>query len=388
MTVKSLENITLNKGEWAEFYVMLKLLGEGKLYIANALLQKNIDHYLDILKVIREEADIGVIHYIVDESTGKIQVVNSETNELLTEVEKSSFDQYANELFNDISRRRGAAFSAPKSVCDFARVIYVSNPKAPAVQSLSKLFGGKNDIFIEVRDPGTTIVSVMGFSIKSKFGQPPTLFNAGTSSQLLFQVKPCDDNIMATFNGMVEKNKRQWGKCKQFLVDNNIDLVYMRPQNSIYKDNLDLIAETMSDILAWCYKDAIVGIDRDNQVKETIERLIEANPLSVAKPEIYYKKKIKDFLIYAFNSISASVAWDGEEKVSGGYIVVMENGEVLCYHSVDREGFREYLFNNTHFEYVSAKKYKWSYIQKDESTNEYYLPVNASVRFNKGTRGS
>ena len=61
MQVKSIENTSLNKGEWAEFYVMLKLLGEGKLHTANALLQKNLESYLDIIKVIREEPDTGMI---------------------------------------------------------------------------------------------------------------------------------------------------------------------------------------------------------------------------------------------------------------------------------------------------------------------------------------
>lgn len=36
--VESIKGKKLNKGEWAEFYVMLKLLGEGRLYTANKLL--------------------------------------------------------------------------------------------------------------------------------------------------------------------------------------------------------------------------------------------------------------------------------------------------------------------------------------------------------------
>ena len=51
----------------------------------------------------------------------------------------------------------------------------------------------KNDIIIEVRDGQTAIVSVMGFSIKSKFGQNATLFNAGSSSQFLFKLSNCND---------------------------------------------------------------------------------------------------------------------------------------------------------------------------------------------------
>ena len=51
--VESIVGKKLNKGEWAEFYVMLKLLGEGKLYTADKTLKKKIDSYLDILKIIR-----------------------------------------------------------------------------------------------------------------------------------------------------------------------------------------------------------------------------------------------------------------------------------------------------------------------------------------------
>lgn len=51
----SIHGKKLNKGEWAEFYTMLKLLGEGKLYAADSHLRKNLSNYLDVLKVIRIE---------------------------------------------------------------------------------------------------------------------------------------------------------------------------------------------------------------------------------------------------------------------------------------------------------------------------------------------
>ena len=70
--------------------------------------------------------------------------------------------------------------------------------------------------------------------------------------------------------------------------------------------------------------------------------------------------------------MSATKPWDGVEQVNGGYIVVKSDGDVLCYHANDREEFREYLFRNTVFEYVSAKKYGWSFIEK--SDGEYLLP--------------
>jgi DNA (cytosine-5)-methyltransferase 1 len=106
--------------------------------------------------------------------------------------------------------------------------------------------------------------------------------------------------------------------------------------------------------------------------------------LNVSGPAVYYEKAIKDFLMAGFTGMTAGTKWDGREQVNGGYIVVMDNGDVLCYHSNDRESFRDYLYRNTHFEYVSADKYKWSMVVKEQE--DYYLALNASIRFNKKTR--
>ena len=72
--VESIKGKKLNKGEWAEFYVMMKLLGEGRLYTANKLLQKNYQSYLDVLKIIRQECESQVLEYIIDEPNAGVVV--------------------------------------------------------------------------------------------------------------------------------------------------------------------------------------------------------------------------------------------------------------------------------------------------------------------------
>lgn len=382
MEIESIKGKTLNKGEWAEFYVMLRLLGEGKLYSADKLLKKNYKNYLDVMKIIRQEIEANVLEYIIDEKNVKITVQESE--EVLALIPTAEFTHNAKELFNGIKDLKGNSVPAPDSVCDFAKVIYVSKPKAPSVKALKKQFGGKNDIFVEVRDSQTAIVSVMGFSIKSKFGQNPTLFNAGSSSQFLYKLTGCDDNKMDEFNNISDGVGRGWSKCKTYLSDNDIKLEYVKTQNPIYDSNLFLVRESMGKIMAWCVKNRLIDSLSDNNVKETVEVMSSINPLDVPNPDVYYEKAIKDFLMAGFTGMTAGTKWDGKEQVNGGYIVVMDDGDVLCYHSNDREAFRDYLYRNTHFEYVSADKYIWSRILKID--NEYYLPLNASIRFNTKTR--
>lgn len=385
MEIESIRGTKLNKGEWAEFYVMLKLLGEGKLYTADKLLQKNYRSYLDVLKVIRQETDANVIEYIIDETQAVVIIKVQETNQVLDTIPVSEFKANALELFNGIKDMKGSSVPAPDSVCNFAKIIYVSKPKAPAVKALKKQFGGKNDIFIEVRDGQTSIVSIMGFSIKSKFGENPTLFNAGSSSQFLYKLSDCNDELMEEFNNISDSNgKRGWNKCKSFITDHGMTMEFSGTENPIYGNNLFLIRESMSQIMAWCVKDRLIETTKGYEVKETVERMITENPLNVPNPAVYYEKAVKDFLMAGFTGMTAGKAWDGREQVNGGYIVVMDDGDIVCYHSNDRESFRDYLYRNTYFEYVSTEKYNWSRIIKIDG--EYYLPLNASVRFSSRTR--
>lgn len=382
--MESIKGKKLNKGEWAEFYVMLKLLGEGKLYTANKLLQKNYQNYLDVLKIIRQEFSSRVLEYIIDEEKSVVIIKAQDSEDVLCTVPTKDFDENAKLLFDGIKDLKGSSVPAPDSVCDFARVIYVSKPKAPAVKALKKQFGGKNDIFIEVRDGQTSIVSVMGFSIKSKFGQNPTLFNAGSSSQFLYKLSGMTDVLMNEFNSISDNGGRGWSKCKAYLREHNISMEFSRTKNPIYNDNLFLIRESMSQIMAWCVKDRLIDSPKDYEVMETVGRMITVNPLNIPNPQIYYEKAIKDFLMAGFTGMTAGKPWDGREQVNGGYISVMDDGDVLCYHSNDREAFRDYLYRNTHFEYVAAEKYVWSRIEKIDG--EYYLPLNISIRFNTKVR--
>ena len=382
--VESIKGKQLNKGEWAEFYVMLKLLGEGKLYTADKMLKKNFDSYLDVLKVIRQEFDTQVLEYIIDEEKSEVVVKPQNSEVIFVSIPMQEFRENAIALFNGIKDMKGMSVPAPDSVCDFAKIIYVSKPKAPAVKALKRQFGGKNDIFIEVRDGQTAIVSIMGFSIKSKFGNNPTLFNAGSSSQFLYKLTNCTDIAMNEFNAITEGGGRGWSKCKEYLSTHGITMEFARTQNPVYGNNLFLVRESMGNIMAWCVKDRLIDSSTDYGVKETVERMAVSNPLGVTNPEIYYEKAIKDFLMAGFTGMTAAQIWDGREQVNGGYIVVMDEGDVICYHSNDRESFRDYLYRNTYFEYVSADKYCWSRIMKIDG--EYYLSLNASVRFSKHTR--
>ena len=51
-----------NKGEWSEIYVFLRLLEVGKLYAADADLNKMDDVFYNIINIVRTE-NIGVLEF-------------------------------------------------------------------------------------------------------------------------------------------------------------------------------------------------------------------------------------------------------------------------------------------------------------------------------------
>lgn len=95
-----------------------------------------------------------------------------------------------------------------------------------------------------------------------------------------------------------------------------------------------------------------------------------------------YEKAFKDFLFASFTGLTAAKRWDVDEQVNGGYIVVKDDGEALCYHASDLGAFKGYLYRNTFFEYVSCRKFGWSFMEPDGGGG-YVLPINFSIRFSE-----
>ena len=53
-----------NKGEWSELYVLFKLLGEGKIYSGDGLLNR-LESFYPVLNILRDELDRH-LEYLID----------------------------------------------------------------------------------------------------------------------------------------------------------------------------------------------------------------------------------------------------------------------------------------------------------------------------------
>ena len=94
-----------------------------------------------------------------------------------------------------------------------------------------------------------------------------------------------------------------------------------------------------------------------------------------------YNYKIKNFLDAVALGMVPSKEWDGLTKAHGGYIVVKQDGRVVCYHLYNRDEFRSYLFENTKFESAGSNRHDYGLLYR--KAGKLFIKFNLQIRFIK-----
>ena len=105
------------------------------------------------------------------------------------------------------------------------------------------------------------------------------------------------------------------------------------------------------------------------------------NPLNfdIQSQPKFYEYKLKQFLLAFALGMTPAKSWNGKFNANGGYIVVKEDGDIVCYHFFDRNELEDYLFNNTYFDTPSTKRHNFGDIYSAEQGD--LLKLNLQVRF-------
>ena len=106
-----------NRGEWGEPYTAIKILGDGKLYIADSDGKKNPAEWMSVLELIRHETKERIVTYRYDENSVDIDIyVNGKP---VITVPASEFLSMSEELAKEIQSGRGSSFNVSKVISDF-----------------------------------------------------------------------------------------------------------------------------------------------------------------------------------------------------------------------------------------------------------------------------
>lgn len=356
-----------NIGEWSEIYVLLKLLADGKIYAADEDLNKLKEIYFPIIKIIREEAEGEIKEYNTGENI-KIYL----NGDKIGNVPACVFNEEADDLLHSLNDGKNKGAFSIKKTETFMNEIKCFKLSAPATD--------KSDITMKIEDINTGYSPIVGFSIKSELGSPPTLLNAGKTTNFIYKVIHQHECMVRETNDIykVSRNKKHTdvrGRIAN-IIKNKGTIEYFDMQNKIFKDNLILIDSKMNEIIAqtllYFYSEGI------NNCSDMIKKLEEENPMKYGNVHAY-SYKFKKFLTSVALGMRPATEWNGIDEASGGYIIVTREGNVLAYHIYNRNHFEEYLLKNTKYETASTSRHDFGELY--DGNGDTFIKLNLQIRF-------
>lgn len=357
------QNITGNKGEWSEIYVLLRLLSQGKIHAANEHLEKLDDIYFPILKIIREEVKNKKYEYVVKEDIPKIKIYIND--KLVNELDKATFNSQADYLYGQILKGKDRAFSVEQTE-QFMGEIGCNRLAAPS--------SDKTDITMQIHDIQTGYTPICGFSIKSEVGNAPTLINATGATNFIYEVTGLSDEQIDSINGIDTKTKIKDRMSRIFSEGNSVNFVKVNSDS--FARNMMLIDSRLTELVAhsliYHYRDGI------STCKEVVEKMELDNPMGYPN-EGFYEYKYKKLLCSAALGMTPAKIWDGIDEANGGYIIVSSKGDVLAYHIYNRTFFEAYLLNQTKYDRGSTSRHGFASLYREDG--KVLLKLNLQIRF-------
>jgi len=358
--------ISGNKGEWSEIYVLFKLLGDNTLQLGDQDLGRLQGFVYPILKVIRYESSQEVQYSLRDDI-----IIISGGEKVLT-VPISLFKEKSELLLQRIRDSKNGTFDIPE-IESFMESINCLNLKAGS--------GTKTDITVVIHDVRTSQQPTLGFSIKSQLGNPSTLLNAGRTTNFVYKLV----NFTISSEGVQKINeidsRRKIMDRIEAIRHAGGELEFSSTANSIFSNNLTLIDSRLPELLAQLILSFYTS--KSSKTVELVQNIAASNPLDFdeSNSHKYYEYKLKRFLTDVALGMMPSKVWSGEYDATGGYIVIRDDGDLLCYHIYNMNEFENYLFANTKFETASSKRHNFGQIY--EYQGDRFFNLNLQIRFIK-----
>lgn len=364
--------LTGNKGEWSEIYTLLKIISDKKLFAGDSDLKKIESLIFPIIKILRDESN-GTYEYGYESDLVIIKGANEEFRIPITE-----FQEKAVLLLSKLKEKTSSTFSIPEVET------FINSFNCISLKAKSSV---KSDIRIIIHDQRTGTTPELGFSIKSQLGGASTLLNAGKTTNFIYKIinKQLSDEEVNFINSLfITRGKKQHKDIKGRILkilDYSGSLEFQKTENEIFENNLTLIDSSLPRILA-----EVVYLFFTSSYSKTVDLVNEisiSNPLdfNLKTNHPFYSYKIKRFLTDIALGMMPSKVWTGELDATGGYLVVKEDGEILCYHIYNRNEFEDYLLNNTKLETASSTRHDFGSVYKEDS--KQFFKLNLQIRFLK-----
>lgn len=360
--------ITSNKGEWAEFYAFLKVLTDRQLPAADKNLEPT-DRMFVFQKVIRQdEKDQPTKIYDLTGPENAIAIKNDKETETIRVFDASDLGEKTRRIFERI-RESDKTFEIPEAEELLADLM------CTRIKATNE---NKADLVAVIHDRISESSPMLGFSIKSMVGGASTLLNAGKTTNFIYKVKGFTGDTNE-INAIETKSKIRDRIART--KDHGGVFEFVSVADEQFEDNMRGIDTMLPEFVAHMLLDFFSSDRRfvSDLVSAMTEDTVMKERFSMSLSKYMYK--IRNFLDAIALGMVPSKPWDGFMKAHGGYIVVKEDGEVLCYHLYNRDEFQMYLYENTRLEAASSERHGYGSLYKKDG--ELYFNLNLQIRFIK-----
>ncbi len=358
--------LTGNKGEWSEIYTLFKIISDQALFAGDRELNRIEGFIFPILKILRDELQ-GTYEYSFDS-----ELVIIEGDEEVFKIAISEFREKGDLLLTKLLKTTKSSFAIP----EIER--FINSFSCTSLKAKSSV---KSDIRIVVHDQRTSTTPELGFSIKSQLGGASTLLNAGKTTNFIYRI----ENVLLTDDEVElinSVNTRSKIKDRIEKIKGNAGtLAFVETESTTFGNNLTLIDTALPYILSDIVR--IFFSTGYSKMIDLVKAVAKANPMNydLDSGHPFYSYKIKRFLTDIALGMMPSMVWKGQLDATGGYLVVKDDGEVLCYHIYNRNEFEDYLLNNTRLETASSSRHNFGKVYRKDGYT--YFNLNLQIRFLK-----
>lgn len=339
------KKMTLNKGEWSEFFAFLKMISQPDIHFGNENLEVLAVHdYVTIYELQHIGSEKS---YILD--NGLLKIFDGVNTIVLGAIK----DIISNDLVDTIQ---------DLIVNSSSRTFNINQQKLLELLDIQSFKGDSNtkaDINVSHKYQGT-YTHFDPWGIKSFLGSCPTLLNAGSTTNFIYELVDFNAD-MNVINSISTRSKIK-DRIKAIYESGSM-LRFSHCENEIFHENLmktdSLMPQYISDILIKYYS------GQGNNLTHLVDNAV-------------IRIRVTDFLKAVLLGMFSSKPWDGKYNCNG-LLVIRPQGDLLLYHVIKDNDLKDYLFKNTRLDTASSTRHRFGSIYQ-ERNGKYYFKLNLQIR--------
>ena len=339
-----------NKGEISETYALLKIIHQKVLQYGDAQgLAAN--ESVRVLKIKNKNKSI----LIKDIS---VEVVSENGNSTSIKIDDLITQQELDEIIVFIQQQSGTFNNSHIEAA--MRTLGELKTKGTSKE--------KADITLDFHDEIHHINQ--GVSIKSFLGSSPTLLNASSATNFIYELTGLAAGDVDTVNAISSHSKIKDRLAKISELGGRFHFITC--ENKTYESNLRKADSAMPEILAG----ALLAFFK----KESSNRLCEYSPSNATAHKLSADEvhcRLRDFVKYTIFGIFPNTAWNGELSANGA-ILVKQDGCLVFYHTNHEKTLKDYFYQHCFFDTPSSTRHRFGSLYKEGK--KLYFKLNLQLR--------